>query len=81
MQHGSAWPRGGLAIDTVAYTPADFEAMVTRAKGHRMTPDERAKQRVSMMMGLRSEDSTITRASIEAYLLERGELASTSIGS
>jgi hypothetical protein len=39
---------------------------IAKAKQHRMTPEERRRQRVSLAYGLRSRESTITRQEAEA---------------
>lgn len=38
------------------------------ARSHRVTPDERRAQRVSLIMGLRSEKSTLTREKVSDLL-------------
>lgn len=41
-----------------------------RARTHVITPEERRAQRVSMIMGLRSKQSTLTRDRVESMLDE-----------
>ena len=38
------------------------------AKAHKMTPAERRAQRVSLIMGLRSKNSTVTREQVSSTL-------------
>lgn len=49
---------------------ADFtlEEIVKFSKAHKVTPVERRAQRISLMMGLRSEKSTMTREEISILL-------------
>ena len=49
---------------------ADFtlEEIVKFSKAHKVTPVERRAQRISLMMGLRSEKSTTTREEISILL-------------
>ena len=49
---------------------ADFtlEEIVKFSKSHRVSPAERRAQRVSLMMGLRSNKSTVTREEISHFL-------------
>jgi hypothetical protein len=42
--------------------------LVARARQHRMTPAERRAQRVSLIMGLRGDRSTLTREKVEEVL-------------
>jgi hypothetical protein len=44
--------------------------LVARAKTHKMTPQQRHKQRASLIMGLRGDDSTLTRKKVETLLKE-----------
>jgi hypothetical protein len=39
-----------------------------KAKTHKMTPAERRAQRVSLIMGLRSKNSTVTREQVSSTL-------------
>jgi Asp-tRNA(Asn)/Glu-tRNA(Gln) amidotransferase C subunit len=39
-----------------------------KAKAHKMTPAERRAQRVSLIMGLRSKNSTVTREQVSSTL-------------
>ena len=48
--------------------PLTLEQIAQVARDHKVTPDERRAQRVSMIMGLRSEKSTLTREKISDYL-------------
>lgn len=41
-----------------------------KAKNHVMTPAERRAQRVSLMMGLRSKNSSVTREQVSNFLDE-----------
>jgi hypothetical protein len=49
---------------------ADFtlEEIVKFSKAHKVTPVERRAQRISLMMGLRSERSTMTREEVSILL-------------
>jgi hypothetical protein len=47
---------------------AKLDALIERARGHKMTPAERRDQRVSLVMGLRSESSTLTKEKVETLL-------------
>lgn len=47
-----------------------LDALVNRARAHRMTPDERRAQRVSLVMGLRGGSSTLTREKVETLIEE-----------
>lgn len=49
---------------------ADFtlEEIVKFSKAHKVTPVERRAQRISLMMGLRSEKSTMTREEVSILL-------------
>ena len=47
-----------------------LDDLVTRAREHKMTASERRAQRVSMVMGLRSHHSTLTRETVEEFLGE-----------
>ena len=49
---------------------ADFtlEEIVKFSKAHKVTPSERRAQRISLMMGLRSEKSTMTREEASVIL-------------
>jgi len=49
-------------------TTLALDALVARARDHRMSPNERRAQRVSLIMGLRGEKSTLTRESVEVIL-------------
>jgi hypothetical protein len=47
-----------------------LDDLVARAKRHKMTPSERRTQRVSLIMGLRAERSSLTREKVEEILDE-----------
>lgn len=47
-----------------------LEQLVERARHHKMTPNERRQQRVSMIMGLRGRSSTLTMEKVEEVLDE-----------
>ena len=47
-----------------------LEQIAAKAKKHVVTPAERRAQRVSLMMGLRSKNSTITREEVASFLDE-----------
>ena len=42
--------------------------LLEKARRHQMTPAEKHAQRVSMIMGLRSDRSTLTREKVEEIL-------------
>jgi hypothetical protein len=45
-----------------------LEQIAEKARKHRVTPAERRAQRVSLIMGLRSKNSTITREEVSSFL-------------
>lgn len=45
-----------------------LETLVSRARNHKMAPAERRAQRVSLIMGLRGNHSTLTRKQVEGFL-------------
>jgi len=47
-----------------------LDALLKRARAHRMTPDERRAQRVSLVMGLRGRSSTLTKEKVETLIEE-----------
>ena len=47
-----------------------LDRLVERAREHKMSPLERRAQRVSLIMGLRSDRSTLTREKVEDVLDE-----------
>ncbi|WP_294392026.1 hypothetical protein [uncultured Sphingomonas sp.] len=49
---------------------AQLDMLVARARAHRMTPDERRAQRVSLVMGLRGANSTLTKEKVETLIEE-----------
>lgn len=44
--------------------------MIARARAHRMSPEERRDQRVSLVMGMRGKSSTLTREKVTTILAE-----------
>lgn len=44
--------------------------LIARARAHKMTPAERRDQRVSLVMGMRGEASTLTREKVSTILGE-----------
>jgi len=44
--------------------------LVARARAHKMTPEERRDQRVSLVMGMRGKSSTLTREKVATILSE-----------
>jgi hypothetical protein len=51
-------------------TSQTLAALVARARDHRMSPMERRTQRVSLIMGLKDKNSTLTREKVEALMDE-----------
>jgi hypothetical protein len=49
---------------------SELEKLIEKARGHKMTPEERRAQRVSMIMGLRGHSSTLTHEIVEEVLDE-----------
>ena len=47
---------------------ARLNDLIALAKKHKMTPAERRAQRVSLVMGLRGHNSTLTREKVETLL-------------
>jgi hypothetical protein len=47
-----------------------LEQIAEKAKKHVVTPAERRAQRISLMMGLRSKNSTVTREEVASFLDE-----------
>lgn len=45
-----------------------YQALVARARDHKMTSNERRNQRVSLVMGLRAHGSTLSRERVEEVL-------------
>jgi hypothetical protein len=45
-----------------------LEQIAEKARNHRVTPAERRAQRVSLIMGLRSKNSTVTREEVSSFL-------------
>lgn len=44
--------------------------VIARAKAHKMTPQQRRDQRVSLVMGMRGKTSTLTREKVATILAE-----------
>ncbi|MCK0196886.1 hypothetical protein MWN34_08160 [Ancylobacter sp. 6x-1] len=61
----------------LARTPT-LEDLVARARAHKMTPNERRMQRVSLIMGLKDKNSSLTREQVEE-LLDEHEGHSTAV--
>lgn len=51
-------------------TTHSLDALVARARDHKMTPVERRAQRVSLIMGLRGHKSALTKETVEDVLEE-----------
>lgn len=49
---------------------ARLSELIANVRGHKMTPGQKRAQRVSMVMGLRSHSSTLTREKVETLLDE-----------
>jgi len=49
---------------------AKLDQLVARARAHKMTPDERRAQRVSLVLGLRGNHSTLTKEKVETLIEE-----------
>ena len=47
-----------------------LEQIAELARTHKATPSERRAQRISLIMGLRSKDSSLTRKEVENFLDE-----------
>lgn len=45
-----------------------LDQIVEKARKHRVTPEERRAQRISLIMGLRSKNSTLTREEVASFL-------------
>jgi hypothetical protein len=45
-----------------------LDQIAEKARTHRVTPEERRAQRVSLIMGLRSKKSTLTREEVASFL-------------
>lgn len=45
-----------------------LQELVEMARNYKMTPSERREQRVSLIMGLRSDNSTLTREKVREVL-------------
>lgn len=55
-----------------------LEQIAEKARQHQVTPAERRAQRVSLIMGLRSKNSTLTREDVASFLDENEGRASKS---
>ena len=44
--------------------------LIARARAHKMTPEERRAQRISLVMGMRGHNSTLTREKVSTILEE-----------
>lgn len=44
--------------------------MIARARAHKMSPNERRDQRISLVMGMRGKSSTLTREKVTTILSE-----------
>jgi hypothetical protein len=44
--------------------------MIERARAHKMTPEQKRRQRVSLVMGMRGDSSTLTREKVTTILEE-----------
>jgi hypothetical protein len=60
--HAGAAPRGDVMATLT------LEQIAEKARNHRVTPSERKAQRVSLIMGLRSKNSTLTRDEVSSFL-------------
>jgi hypothetical protein len=49
-------------------TTLTLEQIAEKARRHRMTPVERRAQRVSLIMGLKSKHSTMSREEVSSFL-------------
>lgn len=47
-----------------------LDALVERARAHKMSPAERRAQRISLIMGLRGDGSTLTHDEVGEFLDE-----------
>ena len=47
-----------------------LEEIAAKAREHTVTPEEKREQRISMIMGLRSKSSTLTREEVADILVE-----------
>ena len=45
-----------------------LDKLIAKARDHKMSPDERKQQRVSLVMGLRGHRSTLTKEKVETLL-------------
>jgi len=45
-----------------------LDQIAEKARAHKVTPEERRAQRVSLIMGLRSKNSTLTREEVASFL-------------
>lgn len=56
-----------------------LDQIAEKARAHKMTPTERRAQRISLIMGLRSKDSTLTRDQVASFLDENEGHESTDV--
>lgn len=49
-------------------TTMTLDQIAAKARAHKVTPEERRAQRVSLIMGLRSKNSTLTREEVASFL-------------
>ena len=50
--------------------PRTTREMIERARSHKMTPEQKRNQRVSLVMGMRGKSSTLTREKVTTILEE-----------
>ncbi len=60
-------------------TTMTLDQIAEKARSHKVTPEERRAQRVSLIMGLRSKNSTLTREEVASFL-DQNEGRETSHG-
>jgi len=48
----------------------NLTTLIERARAHKMTPDERREQRISLVMGLRGNRSTLTKEKVGTLMEE-----------
>lgn len=49
-------------------TTLTLAQIAEKARNHKMTPQERRAQRISLLMGLRSKNSTVTKEEVASFL-------------
>lgn len=52
-------------------TRTALDELLAKARAHKMTPAERRAQRISLIMGLRGKNSTLSREKVEEFVEER----------